>query len=359
MIPSDRLEPASVSEEFDDGELASAQVTIADTDADRRWRLTAEQVDGQLVLERFSDSATTVFERDAFGAFWFAVEELHDRDIYPDMGPFDAGSRQGRGSKSTWSEGDLSDEFATVVEHEQEHAEENERKQDTDTDTPADADTEAPQPESAVSDGGAVPATQHDPDTLSPVSLETECDEDEDGNEVEVGEDISHLVEEDEGSENEAEDERDEDTVEACPECDGTTIYARETKPDDERWRCSTCEAVFAEPLVRAKKISRDSGDVDDEDDVDLPDERPQWLAGSPEEIVEESKTYLPLDAVIEAVIQEEDVPNVARRLGRSTSDVRGTVLQPLGLLDTNGEIVNDETLDERLEVITRWDDGE
>lgn len=349
MIPTDELRVKRFEERHDETGLCSALVELTHTQSERTWTAYADRENGDVVLKAFEDGQFERFHRSAFGVLWYAVEEFHTRGIHPDMGPLSPSSRRARDATPVYREGDLAEEFADVVEHD---------AQDTDTDTPADADTEAPQPEPAVSDGGAVPVVQHEPDTLGPVSPETKCDDD-----VAVGDDLSDLVDEDDedethdGDRDEDDSESDADTVEACPNCDDTgSVYSRETKPADERWRCSACDTTFPEPVVRPRK---DSAASSDDDDADLPDERPQWLAGSPEEIVSESKTYLPLDAVIEAVVQEDDIPNVARRLGRSTTDVRGTVLQPLGLLESDGGLVDDETLDDRLAVISRWDDGQ
>jgi hypothetical protein len=76
---------------------------------------------------------------------------------------------------------------------------------------------------------------------------------------------------------------------------------------------------------------------------------------GIPPTIVGESKFYGTLDEVIAAVVIEDDVPQVARHLGRDCRSVRQTVLGPLGLLTDQGTLVDEETLDDRLETISRW----
>ena len=332
MIPSDRLQLAKFSEERSDGALETAKVRVEDVETTRTWTATATRTGDTVVLRRFNDSATTCFEREAFGALWYCIEEFHARDIYPDLGPF--GHRAGH----TAVDRDRRERSMTLQEA---------TDTTTDAETPA-ADGEAPQPTAALSDGGATPAIRDAPGVLEPVSTETWCDDD-----VKVGDDISDLVDEDDTDES-----TDEDTVEACPDCDGTTIYARKTKPADERWRCSGCSAVFSEPVIRPTKTGGSSpDDEEDEDTVELPDERPKWLAGSPTEIVDDSRVHTDLDRLVSAVILEPDVPNVARHLGRSTSTVRGELLQPLGLIDADGVLLDDDTLDERLDIITRWDD--
>ena len=361
MIATTDLRLCEFTEHHDEDGFVGAEVTVTHTESTREFTARVVRGDDGPALSRFDDSGETGFVRTAFPALWYCIEEFLTRDIHPDLGALTPPSQTTRQSRAGYETGGLAAEFDRVVEHDRKSGDDSTDDtdtDDTDTDTPADADTEAPQPEPAVSDGGAVPVVQHEPDTLGPVSPETKCDDD-----VAVGDDLSDLVDEDDedethdGDRDEDDSESDADTVEACPNCDDTgSVYSRETKPADERWRCSACDTTFPEPVVRPRK---DSAASSDDDDADLPDERPQWLAGSPEEIVSESKTYLPLDAVIEAVVQEDDIPNVARRLGRSTTDVRGTVLQPLGLLESDGGLVDDETLDDRLAVISRWDDGQ
>lgn len=166
MIATDRLQLARFVEDHADGDLDTATVSIRDTETTREWSMTVSRQNGELVFDRFDDESADAFERDALTAFCYALEELHERRLTPDLGPL---AHPGQMATDAYAEGDLAAEFATVVEHD-EATDEDDTDTDTDADTPSDAATEAPQPTAAVSDEGASPATDHEPDALGPVS---------------------------------------------------------------------------------------------------------------------------------------------------------------------------------------------
>lgn len=191
-----------------------------------------------------------------------------------------------------------------------------------------------------------------------------------------VGEAVAGDPAVDDDAASDREDGPDEDLVDACPECDGTTVYARETKPEPERWRCSTCEATFDEPNRRPRK---QSGKTDDElacsacdfvgdtraeltnhqyNEGHYSSPRPAWLARDPNDIVYDAPVSRTLPEVIEAVVSEDDVLGVYNRLGmNNVNTCREHVLQPLGLISSTGGLITDDLLDERLSVISEWVD--
>lgn len=48
----------------------------------------------------------------------------------------------------------------------------------------------------------------------------------------------------------------------ACPECDSARIWSRKTVPQEIRFRCRDCKAIFAIPLRREPKkpLATDTG---------------------------------------------------------------------------------------------------
>lgn len=208
--------------------------------------------------------------------------------------------------------GELSAEFDTVVEHDQE----------------AEADGGAvasSQPAAWVADA-AETVTHESPETVQPVTPD--------------------AVEYDD-----TEPDEDDDLVTACPDCDNSTVYARETKPESERWRCGDCGAEFPEPVRRPSQVEH----------PDNESPSPDWLARDPNEIVAAANMNRSLGQVISAISSGDDLLYVKRRLSykRGPDSMRAHLLQPLGLLGDDGDIIDDDTLDDRLTVLGEWVDDE
>lgn len=73
--------------EFDsDGDLEKAYIKVENDD--RLCSMRLERADDELVIKHFSERDAKVFRRETFEAFWRCIEELHARDIRPDLGPF-------------------------------------------------------------------------------------------------------------------------------------------------------------------------------------------------------------------------------------------------------------------------------
>jgi hypothetical protein len=222
-----------------------------------------------------------------------------------------------RPTSDAYGKGDLSAEFDTVVEHDA-------------AETEADGGTVAPTPETSVVHGPALRVAVHDaPERITPVQTEPDS-------------------------------EADSDHVKACPECDNSSgVYARETKPDDERWRCPQCEATFPEPQVRSRRDGKAETTADDGDDYEEPP-NPPWLARDPHDIISAAPITRTLTDVIAAASGEDDVLQVSRRLSaKNVRSCRQHVLQPLGLVATSGDLVSEDLLDERLSVLGEWVDHE
>jgi len=170
----------------------------------------------------------------------------------------------------------------------------------TDAETPV-ADGEAPQPTAALSDGGATPAIRKAPGTLEPVSTETWCG--------------------------------------ICGEGPFENLAIHHGRLHD-----GDVQPVSTQP----------TGDPGASTDT------PEWLAGDPHDVVADAPVHRTLSEVIEAVVQQEDVLNIMRRLGMTRADGTRDLLQQLGLLGTDGQPLEGPDLDERLAVLSEWiDDGE
>lgn len=221
-------------------------------------------------------------------------------------------------------------------------------------------------PEQAVGDGGVQPyPPQHT--TVA---------------EAVAGDPAVHDADEHDTADEAAEDDAGDDLVDACPECDSTTVNARTTKPKSERWKCYDCGHTYAESHQRPPKPPGQKTDADDtethecdtcgfvaKDAAGLKRHQntkghlfngptPPWLARNPNDILADADTTRDLPQLIEAVSSAEDVRRVTQALAMvDAGQCREQVLQPLGLIAQNGKLIADDLLDERLTVIGEWVD--
>jgi ribosomal protein L37AE/L43A len=152
----------------------------------------------------------------------------------------------------------------------------------------------------------------------------------------------------------------DEHLVDACPECDGTgQVNERVTAPESERWKCYACDTAFAEPNRRPPKTTTDDADAETDTVPEANPTRPGWLADDPHEIVAAAPSNRSLTDVVEAVVQEENVLQVTRRLAFTQANQTRDVLQQLGLLGDDGQLLEGAELDDRLAALSRWIDDE
>lgn len=65
-----------------------------------------------------------------------------------------------------------------------------------------------------------------------------------------------------------------EDTVEACPECDSSRLMVRRQNPETPRYKCRMCKSEFDTARVREKKYGGNrvglAGELDDMNPSDL-----------------------------------------------------------------------------------------
>lgn len=309
MIPSTDLRLSEFTETHDETGFLGAEVTVAHTESTREFTARVVRGDDGPELSRFDDTGDEGFVRTAFTALWYCVKEFHERDIHPDLGALTPPSQASRSPRRGYRRGELSAAFDEVVDH--------------------DRATESPQPDTAVADGGAVPAVQHAPATVTPHTPDVP---DGDGG----------------------------DLVDACPECDGSNIYSRKSAPLPERWRCHTCEAEFPDPNRRPPKTAtEDDADAEPDTVPEANPTRPRWLADDPHDIVAAAPSNRSLVEVVEAVVQEENVLQVTRRLAFTQANQTRDVLQQLGLLGDDGQLLEGAELDDRLAALSRWIDDE